>query len=51
MLVQRVQAPRFEVVPERPAELRILVPTAERPFGALAIRLWGRVLPTPIRSR
>ncbi len=43
-LAQRgVQAPQFEIVPDRPAELRILPPSAERPFGALAVRLWARV--------
>jgi hypothetical protein len=43
LLQQQVQAPQFEVLADRPAELRVLPPSPQRPFGALAIRLWARV--------
>jgi hypothetical protein len=33
----------MSVVSERPAELRLLGPSAERPMGGIAIRLWARV--------
>ena len=38
-----VQAPRFERDPERPAELRLLGPSAGRGVGAAGIRIWARV--------
>jgi len=42
-LGQVIQPPRFDVAPGRQAELRILPPSAGRPLGALAIRLWAEV--------
>lgn len=42
-------APRFSEVPGREASLRILGPSAERPSGGAAIRLWTRVEnPNPV---
>ncbi len=38
-----IQAPRFEVVTDRPSELRVLLPSSERPFGGAAVRIWARV--------
>jgi hypothetical protein len=38
-----VRPPRFESVPGRPAELRILGPSRTRPFGGAAVQLWTRV--------
>jgi hypothetical protein len=34
---------RFSSVPDRPAELRLLGPSVDRPLGGAAIRLWARV--------
>ena len=34
---------RFSEPPDRPAELRLLGPAADRPLGGAAIRLWARV--------
>jgi hypothetical protein len=42
-LQQALQAPRMTVIQDRPAELRLLGPSAERPMGGAAIRLWARV--------
>lgn len=41
--LMQVQPPRFEAVAGRPSELRLLGPSAERPLGGAAIRLWSRV--------
>ena len=38
-----VRPPRFDSVPGRPAELRILGPSRSRPFGGAAVQLWARV--------
>lgn len=42
-LGQVVLPPRFEVARERTAELRLVGPTAQRPLGGAALRLWARV--------
>lgn len=42
-LASLVQAPRFETVRDRPAELRLLGSGAGRPLGAAGVRLWARV--------
>jgi hypothetical protein len=39
----QLQAPRFSVLPDRPAELRLLGPSMDRPLGGASIRLWARV--------
>jgi hypothetical protein len=39
----QIQPPRMSVVAERPAELRILGPSADRPLGGVAVRLWAHV--------
>ncbi len=39
----QVQAPRFAVSEGRRSELRLLGPSAERPLGGAAIRIWSRV--------
>jgi hypothetical protein len=47
-----VQAPRFEQVPGRPAEVRLLGPTATHPLGGAGVRLWARVSnPNPFGLR
>jgi hypothetical protein len=47
-----VQAPRFEQVPGRPAEVRLLGPTASQPLGGAGVRLWARVTnPNPFGLR
>ena len=38
-----VQPPRFSVAPGYEAELRVLGPSAQRPLGGAAIRLYARV--------
>jgi hypothetical protein len=38
-----VRPPRFESVPGRPAEFRLLGPSRDRPFGGASVRLWARV--------
>jgi hypothetical protein len=38
-----VQAPQFEQSPDRPAELRLLPPSAGNPYGGAGVRLWTRV--------
>lgn len=38
-----IQPPRFTVADGRQAELRLLGPSASRPIGGAAIRLWARV--------
>jgi hypothetical protein len=38
-----VRPPRFDSVPGRPAEVRILGPSRARPFGGAAVQLWARV--------
>lgn len=44
-----LSAPRFSEVPEREPTMRILGPSAERPRGGAAIRLWTRVEnPNPV---
>lgn len=40
---QVVQPPRIAVAENRTAELRLLMPSRERPFGGAAIRLWAHV--------
>jgi hypothetical protein len=36
-------APRFEQVPDRPAELRVFGPSGGRPAGGATVRIWTRV--------
>lgn len=38
-----IQAPRFSVASGRQAELRLIGPSAGRPLGGAAVRLWARV--------
>lgn len=38
-----VQAPRFEEVPGRPAEIRLLPPGSSLPVGGAGVRLWTKV--------
>jgi len=38
-----VQPPRFDTVPDRPAELRLLRSGAGLPLGGAGVRLWARV--------
>jgi len=38
-----VQPPRFESVPDRPAEVRLSGPSRSRPFGGATVQLWTRV--------
>jgi hypothetical protein len=38
-----VQPPRFEQVPGRQAEIRLLGPSASQPLGGAGVRLWTRV--------
>ena len=38
-----VQPPRFDTVPDRPAELRLLRSGAALPLGGAGVRLWARV--------
>lgn len=38
-----IQPPRFSEVDGRRAELRLLLPSLERPAGGAAVRLWTRV--------
>jgi hypothetical protein len=38
-----IQPPRFAEVDGRSAQLRLLLPSAERPAGGAAVRLWTRV--------
>ncbi|HEX2093589.1 MAG TPA: LEA type 2 family protein [Longimicrobiaceae bacterium] len=48
-LGQIIQPPRFEVARDRQAELRLLGPSASRPLGGAAVRLWARVQnPNPL---
>ena len=42
-LRQIVQAPRFEEVPDQPAELRLLSPRVGLPIGGAGVRLWTKV--------
>lgn len=42
-LQQALQPPRFSVLADRPGEVRLLGPSADRPMGGAAIRLWARV--------
>lgn len=42
-LRQLVQAPRFEQVPGRQAEIRLVGPRTDLPIGGAAVRLWTRV--------
>src|SRR5207247_896485 len=42
-LAALVQAPRFETVPDRPAEFRLLGSGLGRPLGGAGVRLWARV--------
>ena len=47
-----VQAPRFEQVPGRPAEVRLLGPSRSQPLGGAGVRLWARVSnPNPFGLR
>ena len=47
-----VQAPRFEQVPGRPAEVRLLGPSGSQPLGGAGVRLWARVSnPNPFGLR
>ena len=47
-----VQAPRFEQVPGRPAEVRLLGPSGAQPLGGAGVRLWARVSnPNPFGLR
>jgi len=39
----RLQPPAFAVEPGRASELRLLGPSAERPLGGAAVRIWSRV--------
>jgi hypothetical protein len=38
-----VQAPTFDEAPNRPAEIRLVGPSAAAPIGGAAVRLWARV--------
>lgn len=38
-----VEPPRFEADTARPAELRLVGPTSQRPLGGGAVRIWARV--------
>lgn len=38
-----VRAPRFEEVPSRPAEIRLLPPSAGNLYGGAGVRLWTQV--------
>jgi hypothetical protein len=38
-----VQAPQLRHADERPGEIRLLGPSAERPLGGVALRLWAHV--------
>lgn len=38
-----IQPPRFSTVPDRPAELRLVGPSASRPLGGAQVRLWARI--------
>ena len=38
-----VQPPRFAEAPDRPAEIRLLGPTASRPLGGAGVRVWATV--------
>src|SRR5512134_285485 len=38
-----VQPPHFSQSDERPAELRVLGPTAGMPVGGVGVRLWAKV--------
>ena len=38
-----VQAPRFEQVPGKPAEIRMMPPRSDLPLGGAGVRLWTRV--------
>ncbi len=38
-----VQAPRFENVPDQPAELQLRAPTISSPLGGANVRIWTRV--------
>lgn len=47
-----VQAPRFEQVPGRHAEIRLVGPSASQPLGGAGVRLWARVTnPNPFGLR
>lgn len=47
-----VQAPRFEQVPGRSAEIRLLGPSRTQPLGGAGVRLWARVSnPNPFGLR
>ena len=47
-----VQAPQFEQVPGRPAEVRLLGPSSVQPLGGAGVRLWARVTnPNPFGLR
>lgn len=44
-----VQAPIFELAPDRESSLRVLTPTVTRPLGGAEIRVWARVEnPNPV---
>jgi hypothetical protein len=38
-----VQAPKFDEADDRPAELRLLPPSAQQPLGGAGVRLWATV--------
>jgi hypothetical protein len=38
-----VQPPRFDSVPGRPAEVRLVGPSRDRPFGGATVEIWTRV--------
>jgi hypothetical protein len=42
-LANFVQAPRFENVPDQPAEFRLAPPTITSPIGGASVRVWTRV--------
>lgn len=47
-----VQAPRFDQVPGKPAEVRLLGPSSSQPLGGAGVRLWARVSnPNPFGLR
>jgi hypothetical protein len=49
LLMQQVQPPRFSSVADRQEEIRLLLPSAQRPAGGVAIRMWARVEnPNPV---
>jgi hypothetical protein len=42
-LAEMIQPPRFSVAGDRQSELRLLGPSAARPLGGAAIRIWAHV--------